>query len=292
MSLLFLLTACGGGPQPHDGQHSTDPTGTCPTGEVLDGETCVPEACGVGTWGDLPVDGDTVYVAAGGTGDGTVEQPLGSIQAALDLAGEQGGGLVAVAAGRYLETLSMGKDHDGVTLAGRCRELVTIDGSEGEEVPAVEVVGENGRRPEVQIQGVTVTGGRYVGVWVQEAAVVVDGVDVAENTHSGVVAAEADVVLTGVGVFDTRPDGRGDFGRGIDVEAGATDDAPPGWAELLRRGFGVDGWACPDGGKRMRLRTVGVGSPASATIVTGLLPSTGPPAPRRGGDDQGVHAGA
>lgn len=70
------------------------------------------------------------------------------------------------------------------------------------------------------------------------------------------------------------------------------DDAPPGWAELLRRVFGVDGWACPDCGKRMRLRTVVVGSPASTTIVTGLLRSTGPPAPRRGGDDQGVHAGA
>jgi len=69
-------------------------------------------------------------------------------------------------------------------------------------------------------------------------------------------------------------------------------DAPPGWAELLRRVFGVDGWACPDCGERMRLRTVVVGSPASTTIVTGLLRSRGPPAPRGGGDDQGVHAGA
>ena len=70
------------------------------------------------------------------------------------------------------------------------------------------------------------------------------------------------------------------------------DDAPPGWAELLKRVFGVDGWECPDCGKRMHLRTVVVGSPASMTIVAGLLRSTGPPAPRRGGDDQGVHAGA
>ena len=42
----------------------------------------------------------------------------------------------------------------------------------------------------------------------------------------------------------------------------------------------------------MRLRTVVVGMPTSTTVVTGLLRSTGPPAPRGGGDDQGVYAGA
>ena len=70
------------------------------------------------------------------------------------------------------------------------------------------------------------------------------------------------------------------------------DDAPLGWAELLKRVFGVDGLECQDCGKRMRLRTVVEGSSASKTIVTGLLRSTGPPAPRRGGDDQGGYAGA
>jgi len=34
----------------------------CPEGQVADGDVCVPEGCGVGTWGDLSVDGDTVYV--------------------------------------------------------------------------------------------------------------------------------------------------------------------------------------------------------------------------------------
>ena len=63
-------------------------------------------------------------------------------------------------------------------------------------------------------------------------------------------------------------------------------------SELLKRVFGVDGWECPDCGKRMQLRTVVVGSPASMRIVSGLLRSTGPPAPRRGGDDQGAYAGA
>ena len=70
--------------------------------------------------------------------------------------------------------------------------------------------------------------------------------------------------------------------HGRDKVAG---DAPAGWAELLKRVFGVDGWACPDCGKPMRLRTVVVGMPTSTTVVTGLLRSTGPPAPRGGGDD-------
>ncbi len=70
------------------------------------------------------------------------------------------------------------------------------------------------------------------------------------------------------------------------------DDAPPGWGELLKRVFGVDGWECPDCGKQMKLRTVVVGSPASTAIVHGLLRSTGPPAPRGSGEDQEVHASA
>ena len=70
------------------------------------------------------------------------------------------------------------------------------------------------------------------------------------------------------------------------------DDAPLGWAELLKRVFGVDGWECPDCGKRMRLRTVVEASPAALTITKSLLRSTGPPRPPSGGDDRGVYAGA
>lgn len=70
------------------------------------------------------------------------------------------------------------------------------------------------------------------------------------------------------------------------------DDAPLGWAELLKRVFGVDGWQCPDCGKPMRLRTVVEGAPAALTITTSLLRSTGPPRPPAGGDGRGVHADA
>jgi len=220
MTVLLLLAACSGGPGPDDGPHATDPTGTCPTGEVLDGETCVPEACGVGTWGNLPVEGDTVYVAAGGAGDGTAEQPFGSIQAALDLAGERGGGLVAVAAGTYLEPVIMGQDHDGVTLAGRCRELVTIDGSDSSVLPMVSLVGDEGGVG-VRVEGVRVLEGPRMGIWVWGARATLERVDVTDNVGAGVLVGDrADVTLIDVGVRGSVL-GAGADGRGIEVGGGA-----------------------------------------------------------------------
>lgn len=196
---------------------------SCPAGEIPDGATCVPDICGVGSWGSLPVNENTVYVdvAASSNGDGSEAAPLTSIQAGLDLAGDRDGGLVAVAAGTYAEVIAMGNDHDGVSLAGRCKGLVTVDGSGGggdvEDAPAIEIIG-GARRPTIRIEGVTVTGGAYSGVWVQEAVVSIVATDVRENTLVGVLAADAEVALDAVGVYDTQPDGRGDYGRGIDAE--------------------------------------------------------------------------
>jgi hypothetical protein len=120
--LLALVAACS-----EPGRHQPEAL-ACAEGWVADGEVCVPEECGTGRWGDLPVDEATVYVDAAATegGDGSAEVPLRSIQPALDLAGDRGDGLVAVAAGTYAETLALTSDHAGVHLAGRCRELVFL----------------------------------------------------------------------------------------------------------------------------------------------------------------------
>ncbi len=222
MLLAILLDACTAPPPPGAGP-AQDPVTTCPAGQALDGGTCVPEACGVGTWGNLPVDGSTVYVdlAAAAGGDGSDAAPLTSMQEGVDLAGELGGGLVAVAAGSYVETIAFGDAHKGVTLAGRCRELVTIDGREGDALPAVEVHGDR-KRPAVAIEGVTVTGGTYIGLKVQRATVVVTRTDVRENMVVGVVTGDADLTLDDVRVYDAVPDRRGDYGLGVDVEDAAS----------------------------------------------------------------------
>ena len=131
----------------------------CAEGTVADGDVCVPEACGIGTWGDLPVDGDTVYVdgAADPGGDGSEDAPLASIQDGLDLAGSRGGGQVAVAAGSYSEALALDHGHAGVDLAGRCRELVTLDASDVTAHAAIQVAAEAG--DEIVLSSLTVTGG-------------------------------------------------------------------------------------------------------------------------------------
>lgn len=194
----------------------------CATGEVLDGAACVPEACGTGTWGGLTVDEDTVYVdASASEGDGSESAPLASIQAGADLAGERGGGLVAISAGSYLENVALGDEHDGVTLAGRCNGLVSLDGTAGDELPAIEVAGGRGS-PEATIVGLTVTGGTYSGVWVERATVSLSATDIRASALVGIVVFGATVTLDDVGVYDTAPDENGDYGRGIDVEDGAT----------------------------------------------------------------------
>ncbi|MDP6935552.1 MAG: hypothetical protein QGG40_21715, partial [Myxococcota bacterium] len=154
--LALLLSACG-----------TDTPLTCAEGELLDGDACVPEACGTGTWGDLETDGDTIYVdgSAEEGGDGSKESPFTVIQEGLDAQGEDG--MVAVAAGTYVENLEVTSDHSGVHLAGRCRELVTVDGSR-----ATEAYGERlgiyfkkmGKAAKWTASGLTVSASPYGGI--------------------------------------------------------------------------------------------------------------------------------
>ena len=54
-------------------------------------------------------------------------------------------------------------------------------------------------------------------------------------------------------------------------------DDKPGWADLLKRVFGVDGWLC-DCGSTMKLRAIVIREPATTRVVRGILRATGPPA--------------
>jgi hypothetical protein len=245
---LVVLTACDA---PH-GKHRQPPEPACAEGYIADGEVCVPESCGAGPWGDLPVDGATVYVDAAEAegGDGSAEAPLRTIQPALDLAGDRGGGLVAVAAGTYPETLTLTSDHAGVHLAGRCRELVTLDASVGDsQTPGIDI---DSRYGEVEVSGLGVVGARYTGVLVRSGVVrlvelgvgenafvgigayrgaspaptrlEVEGCEVAGNASCGILCQDegTEVTLVDTVVRDTQPDGNGKYGQGIEVSGGAT----------------------------------------------------------------------
>lgn len=89
---LTLALALAGCPEPDGGDDdTTEPSGTeCEDGYVDDGGTCVPEACGVGTWGDLALPDDAVYVHASAAdgGDGGEDAPRATIQGGLDRAAE------------------------------------------------------------------------------------------------------------------------------------------------------------------------------------------------------------
>ena len=106
------------------------PVAACKAGQLAPpGQTtCGPvRACGSGTWGDIKTTASTLHVDAsysGGSSDGSASKPYTTIAQALKLAGT--GGQVAVAAGTYNESLTL---YTGVTLEGRCPELVKIKGS-------------------------------------------------------------------------------------------------------------------------------------------------------------------
>jgi len=254
----LLLLACGkdrrGKPLTDDTGPGPDTVSACDTGHLdVDGE-CVPAACGTGTWGNLEVDESTVHVdiSSAEGGDGSQAAPFTSIQEGLDAAGDADGGMVAVAAGTYPETLELGRTHDDLHLAGRCRELVVIDASAGDEsTPGIHV---DTSSSEVEVSGVTVNGSRYFGVLVgsgnmamracavteseyvgvaafqagmQTTALTLEGCEVRGNTGWGVFVAQSgtSVTLRETSIEDTLPDGNGEHGYGLEVQDGASLDA-------------------------------------------------------------------
>ncbi|MDP6932910.1 MAG: right-handed parallel beta-helix repeat-containing protein, partial [Myxococcota bacterium] len=240
LHLLFWAACQGEVPDP-------DPL-TCAEGELLDGESCVPEECGTGTWGDLQTDQDTLYVdgSAQTGGDGSQQSPFTVIQDALDAQGKDG--MVAVAAGTYVENLQLTSEHTRVHLAGRCSELVTVDGSEGSGDDWADGIGlvveRTGLSAMWTVSGLTLTGAPSAGVGMNDGMLTLDRVSVVDNDHYGleiyfgtveatdcevtgnglvgVFESDASVTLQGVRITDTRPDSGGELGRAISVQEGAT----------------------------------------------------------------------
>jgi hypothetical protein len=229
----------------------------CGEGWLADGGACVPEACGTGTWGALELDEATIHVDIGAEegGSGSQASPLRSVQEGIDRAASRGGGRVAVAAGTYPETLVFGPEHVGVSLAGRCRELVTLDASRGDEdTPAVDIgVGgvEDAEQADLTLSAVRVAGSRSTGIrilsgWVQLEDVLVEGCahvgvwaygdpdsppvrlsirdsELVGNSRLGLKVSDGGsiVTLSDTVIRDTLPDPDQIGGYGLQVQGGA-----------------------------------------------------------------------
>lgn len=102
----------------------------CPEDELLDGALCVPAACGQGDWGwlsQIDPPEPVAWVASWGDdgNEGTPEEPLLSMAAALVQIRSSQGGEIRVAAGDYPSALQGLSDAD-FSVRGRCRELTTL----------------------------------------------------------------------------------------------------------------------------------------------------------------------
>ncbi len=239
---LLLAPGCGGEPgAPPDTQEPR----ACAEGYHADGDACMPEACGVGTWGDLPVDEASIYVDASADegGDGSEGAPLRAIQPALDLAAERGGGLVAVAAGTYPEKPELHYQHAGIRLAGRCRDLVVIDASG-------EPSGQSGifldtRYGSAEISGISVVGASMTGIGLGTGNVrlvdvrVADSSDLGIEVYRGLPPAVAQLTLEGCVIERNRVAGlvASDPGTTLTVRETVVRDSRPG--EQGRYGYGV-----------------------------------------------------
>lgn len=209
-------------PAPGPAQPAPDtPTAPCATGELRDGDTCVPEACGVGPWGgQTSTDGVYVRADAPAGGDGTAEAPFATIADGLAAAVDRGGGEVYVEAGTYAENLVV--PGTGAALRGRCAEWVTLDAS-GAELPGIDARGGN-RQLTLAISGLTLSGGT-LGIAAERSSLTIDAVVLADNVDSGIYAAgNTTVTLRDSVVRGTIPVGHS-FGRGLSIEQGATLEA-------------------------------------------------------------------
>lgn len=148
--------------------------------------TCRPVAdCGVGVWGDIPLESDTVYVdqAFVGVSDGSAAAPFTAIQDAIDAAPAlQGqGGQIAIAAGVYLGALRA--DVNPVRIWGRCPELVHVTGvMEFGLIRAIDA-------PGFELHTLTVSG-TGVGIGIYDApGSTLDRVHIGSDDSPGVVVA-------------------------------------------------------------------------------------------------------
>lgn len=236
----------------HDGRGGCTPElADCPNGQLaVPGETtCHAVAACKGRFGDAKPGPDTVYVdATTAGGDGSIDKPFATIQAALDAARD--GATIAIAAGKYPEALKIRKR---VIVQGACAASVELAGAG--EFTSVDVTAT------AELRDVAVSGSGFGIVVTNAKDVILDRVHVHDTKSGGVYVANggpgASATLraslveraTGAGatagsgtltierslIRDTRADTRRDWGYGVRAERFGPPDKPGGPASVTVR---------------------------------------------------------
>lgn len=153
--------------------------------------------CGEGTWGNIPVDGNTEYVDAShqGTSNGDADAPWTSISQALVNAGTDA--IIAVAAGTYNEDVFISRK---LRLWGRCPDMVHVWAAGIQ--PSAVVVG-TAAAAGTEVHGMSVRGAQ-AGIYIQDVApVLVDRVYVHDTHAFAGVGAQADLLPTTLELSDS-----------------------------------------------------------------------------------------
>lgn len=166
---------------------------------------------------DLPVDAPVLFVNAGAPdgGTGTRDAPYATIGAAVAAAAP--GTTIAVAAGAYDEIVRLSSD---LTIVGACTGETVIASSEVSGNTSTFGVSAG----EVTLRNVVIRGERFGVAAVGGAVLHLEDV-IVENAYAlGIGLTGAGTVVTGTNVVvrGTRSNADGRFGRGINVDTGAT----------------------------------------------------------------------
>jgi Protein of unknown function (DUF1565) len=238
----------------HDGDAVCEPilpTEACPEGlmAVPGDSACRPVMpCGAGTWGDIPVDGTTLYVDAsytGGNGTGSTQQPFTTINEAV--AAASNGDLIAVAAGTYAEDVQLTKTvrlwgvcPDQVELAGTGAGLGGLDiraGSSGSEVHGLAVTGGNvfavglSGAQDILLDQLWVHDGNRRGIALEDSlgptSATLSNSLVEHHREVGVNVSGAEVTVDRVAIRDIAPtQGTLAEGRGLNVQVNLSTGTP------------------------------------------------------------------
>jgi len=226
--LAMTLTGCPGSDDKDTGPGTTgddtapdaDDTG----GGTDDTATTIAAPCADGGWGELDeaLASGALWVAEGGTGDGTFGAPFGAIEDAITASRTTGARAIFVLPGSYVAqvVLSHGDGDDALALFGCGSGEVTVEGIDA-DTPVVKISEAQG----VAVRGLTLEGGRR-GLWIwQGATAMVEDVVASDNRRLGIVVSgsDTDVTLSRVSVVNPVRDSTDYGGFGITIqEASAT----------------------------------------------------------------------